>query len=174
MMRTPLTFTWLGLALTATLGAAQVSSPVPDMAAALAAGTVETPHLQLKTTAGASPVARGARVSLFMDVTPKPTMHVYAPEQKAYLPVSLTLERSPDVTARPAIFPKGESVFFAPTSETQIVYTRPFRIEVPVTVARGRAAGPLTLAGTLEYQACDDHVCYVPRKVPVTWTLSVR
>ena len=101
-------------------------------------------------------------------------MHVYAPEQKAYLPVTLTLERSPDVTARLAIFPKGESVFFAPTSETQIVYTQPFRIELPVTVTRGRAAGPLTLTGTLEYQACDDHVCYVPRKVPVTWTLTVR
>ena len=59
MMRKTLTFTWLGLVLTAALGAAQVSSPAPDLAAALAAGTVETPHLRLKTTARG--VAGGAR-----------------------------------------------------------------------------------------------------------------
>jgi DsbC/DsbD-like thiol-disulfide interchange protein len=171
MMRTTLTSTCLGLVLTAALGAAQIGS----LESALATpATIETPHLRLKTTGGETPVAPGARLSLFVEVVPKPTMHVYAPEQKEYLPVSLRLERSPAVTARVPIFPKGESVFFAPTSETQIVYTQPFRIEVPVTVARGRASGPLTLTGTLEYQACDDQVCYVPRKVPVSWTLMIR
>jgi hypothetical protein len=99
---------------------------------------------------------------------------VYAPEQKTYVPVSLRLDSSPYVRARPPIFPKGESFVFAPTRETQIVYSRPFRIELPLTIARGRPAGPLTLTGTLEYQACDDRVCYVPRKVPVTWMLNLQ
>ena len=136
--------------------------------------TVDTPHLTLTTSASAASVAPGSRVSLFVEVVPKPKMHVYAPEQKAYLPVSLRLEPSPGVTARLPIFPKGESFFFAPTSETQIVYSHPFRIEVPVTVARGRPAGPLSLTGTLQYQACDDTVCYVPRKVSITWKLNLQ
>jgi DsbC/DsbD-like thiol-disulfide interchange protein len=151
------------------VAALQSSVPPPP-----AQTTVDTPHLTLTTSTSAASVAPGSRVSLFVEVVPKPKMHVYAPEQKAYLPVSLRLERSPGVTARLPIFPKGESFFFAPTSETQIVYSHPFRIEVPVIVARGRPAGPLSLTGTLQYQACDDTVCYVPRKVSITWKLNLQ
>jgi thiol:disulfide interchange protein DsbD len=135
---------------------------------------VDTPHLTITTSTSAASVAPGGRVSLIVEVVPKPQIHVYAPEQKAYLPVSLRLDRSPGITARSPVFPKGESFFFAPTSEMQIVYSQPFRIELPVTVGRERQAGPLTLTGTLQYQACDDRVCYVPRKVPVTWNLNLQ
>ena len=36
------------------------------------------------------------------------------------------------------------------------------------------AASPITLSGRLEYQACDDKVCYAPTKVPVSFTLTVK
>ena len=32
------------------------------------------------------------------------------------------------------------------------------------------ASGTAQLTGTLQYQACDDKVCYAPTKVPVTWS----
>ena len=32
----------------------------------------------------------------------------------------------------------------------------------------------LTLHGTLEYQACDDAICYNPVSVPLTWTVTLR
>jgi hypothetical protein len=32
----------------------------------------------------------------------------------------------------------------------------------------------VTLAGTLEYQACDDRVCFIPDSVPVQVTLGLR
>jgi hypothetical protein len=149
------------------------SSSVAALLGAPATET-ETPHLRLKTTVGETPIAPGARVSLFVEVEPKPKMHVYAPEQKQYIPVSLQVSRQPDVTLRAAIFPKGQPMLFAPTGEMQIVFSQPFRIEVPVTVARSRAPGPLTLTGVLEYQACDDQVCYVPRKVAVGWMVNVK
>ena len=31
----------------------------------------------------------------------------------------------------------------------------------------------LTLTGRLDYQACDDRVCYDPASVPLSWTLTV-
>ena len=74
----------------------------------------------------------------------------------------------------PPIFPKGESFLFAPTGETQIVYSRPFRIEVPVTMARAGKAGVFALSGTFRYQACDDQVCYIAKSVPVTWDVTIR
>ena len=33
---------------------------------------------------------------------------------------------------------------------------------------------PLVLTGTLEYQACDDSICYNPTSIPLTWTLKFR
>lgn len=135
---------------------------------------VETPHLAIEVSSSAASVAGGERLSLFVDVAPKAKMHVYSPEQKAYLPISLRLDPNPALAVRAALFPKGQTFFFAPTGETQIVYSRPFRIDQPITVRRDRAAGPLVVTGTLFYQACDDTVCYVPRTVPMKWTLMVR
>jgi len=32
----------------------------------------------------------------------------------------------------------------------------------------------LTIAGTFEYQACDDKVCFSPQSVPLSWTIGVN
>jgi len=32
----------------------------------------------------------------------------------------------------------------------------------------------LTLSGTLDYQACDDAICYLPVSVPVSFTLEFQ
>ena len=34
-------------------------------------------------------------------------------------------------------------------------------------------SGTLTLRGTLDYQACDDRVCYNPVSVPLSWTVTL-
>ena len=133
---------------------------------------IETLHLRVKVAGAEAPVAAGARVALILEIEPKPSMHVYAPEQKGFVPASLRLDSNPKVAAKPAIFPKGETVTVA--GETQIVFSHPFRVEVPVTVAAGQAPGPVIVSGTFEYQACDDRVCYAPKKVAVSWPLTVR
>ena len=32
----------------------------------------------------------------------------------------------------------------------------------------------ITITGTLDYQACDDRVCYLPRSLPVSYTVRLR
>ena len=32
----------------------------------------------------------------------------------------------------------------------------------------------LTLAGSFEYQACDDAICYLPVSIPITFTLELE
>jgi hypothetical protein len=32
----------------------------------------------------------------------------------------------------------------------------------------------IVVSGRLEYQACDDKVCYMPQSVPVKWTLPLK
>jgi hypothetical protein len=32
----------------------------------------------------------------------------------------------------------------------------------------------VTIAGTLEYQACDDRLCFPPRSIPVSYAVKLR
>lgn len=32
----------------------------------------------------------------------------------------------------------------------------------------------LTVAATLDYQACDDKVCFLPQSVPLTWMVALK
>ena len=128
------------------------------------------------TTATATPNAPpGGKIALFVDMAPNPGVHVYAPGAKDYLPVKVTLKAQPDVKAGKITYPKSEMMFFAPLNETVPVYQKPFRLAQDVTLGKSLKAGStLTLAGTLEFQACDDKVCFVPESVPVTWTVAVK
>jgi len=139
---------------------------------AAAAGQTETKHLTAATSAPAGAVAPGARVSLVIEIAPKPEMHVYAPEQKGLVPISLVLEPTRAVKAHAARFPKSEK--FKPLDEVQFVYSKPFRIVQDVTVSASAAATALTIRGTLKYQACDNAICYAPVTVPVSWTINLK
>ena len=44
----------------------------------------------------------------------------------------------------------------------------------PAAQKRSRRDDRLTLCGTLEYQACDDKICYSPQSMPVTWTVTLK
>ena len=134
----------------------------------------ETKHLKLSVSANPRSAASGAKVSLFIDVEPKPKMHVYAPDQKEYIPIALTLTPDAAFRAQPIRFPPAETYFFAPLKETQRVYSKPFRIEQPVTLAANAGTGEVTIKGAVRYQACDDAICYVPQNVPVSWTIALK
>ncbi len=149
---------------------------------ARAAPPIETKHLTVAVSAPAATVTPGGRVSLTLEVTPRPTMHVYAPGQKDYIAISLAIQADPALTAGAARFPTPEKVLLKALGETQLVYRRPFRIAQDVTVARtaairARARTPgatVAVRGTLRYQACDDIICYVPVDVPVAWTIALK
>ena len=77
-------------------------------------------------------------------------------------------------------YPASETYFFAPLNERVPVYQKPFRLtrEVYVEASPEAAAAlgtrtSLTLSGRLEYQACDDKICYNPTSVPLSWTLAI-
>lgn len=146
-----------------------------------AAGTaITTDHVTVTPASSAASVAPGARFSLFIDVAPKPRMHVYSPDQTAYIPVAFTLQGSEMVNPHAPVFPASERYLFEPLKEEQRVYSKPFRIVQDVTVpanaatrARARTGGTITMTGTLHYQACDDVACYRPVDVPLTWTVKL-
>ena len=135
---------------------------------------VSTKHLTIATSASQQTVEPGARVALNIDIAPKPTMHVYAPGQENYIAVSLKLDEHADLKPATIQFPKPEKREVKELGETQLVYSKPFRIVQGVTVAKSPTPGPLIIKGTVRYQACDESICYAPITVPVTWTLTVK
>ena len=56
---------------------------------------IETAHLTMAATA----TPAGKKVTLALDVTPKPKMHVYSPGQEGYIAITLTLDANPAITA---------------------------------------------------------------------------
>ena len=84
-----------------------------------AAAPIETKHLIVTASSPAVAVAPGTRVSLTLDVTPKKTMHVYAPEQKEYIPISLTLQADSTITPSVVQFPRPEKLRLDASDDSQ-------------------------------------------------------
>jgi DsbC/DsbD-like thiol-disulfide interchange protein len=102
-------------------------------------------------------------------------MHVYAPGQPDYIAVSITLDKNAAIKPETPRFPAPEKREVKELGQTQLVYSKPFRVVQDVAVVKATARpGPLTLKGTLKYQACDETLCYAPITVPVTWALTIQ
>jgi hypothetical protein len=78
-------------------------------------------------------------------------------------------------------YPASEIYFFEPLKERVPVYQKPFRLLQEVVVeatpdaqAAWKGKDALTVRGVLEYQACDDKICYNPVTVPLSWSLKLR
>jgi hypothetical protein len=151
--------------------AALLAAPRPAVLQEQPNKPIETAHLVITTSTSAETAAPGKKVSLVVDVTPKPKMHVYSPGQDGYIAITLTLDADPAFTAAKAKYPAGEKVYLPALNETQLVYAKPFRITQDITLKAG-AADTVTVKGTLRYQACDDTICYLPTNVPVQWTIK--
>jgi len=133
----------------------------------------DTKHLTLTTSTSAPTAAPGEKLSLYVDVSPKPKMHVYAPDQTDYIPIELKVEPASSFKPQAIQYPAAEQFFFAPLKETQRVYSKPFRITLPIALAQNVGL-PLTIKGTVRYQACDDAICYLPQTVGVSWKVAMR
>jgi hypothetical protein len=108
-------------------------------------------------------------------------MHVYAPGASGYRVITLTIEPQPFVRLLPMRYPPSEVYFFAPLKERVPVFQKPFTLVqevIPEATREAQAAlrgrSELTLEATLEYQACDDKICFNPVSLPLSWTVAVK
>jgi hypothetical protein len=150
-------------------------------AGASGAGTpVSTAHLSLVATVTEQAAAPGERLSVIVNVTPGRGMHLYAPGKHDYQVVQLVIDPQPWVRVHETVYPPSEIYHFKPLDERVPVYAKPFRLRRDVTLLATPEAqkalasmGAITIRGALEYQACDDKVCFAPARVPLTLTISV-
>ncbi len=119
----------------------------------------------------AKAVRPGASTTVVVRVTPRQGIHIYAPPQKDFKPITLTMARTDAARLAKPQFPPAVTRTFE--GEALKVFDAPFTITVPVVLPR-TAKGTITLTGSVSYQACDDLVCYRPVTVPLRWEIPVR
>jgi len=132
-------------------------------------------HVSVSAGPSAITVIPGGSVSLWVDVSPKPNIHVYAPGAKDFQAVALVVSPERGVTVGKISYPAGTPTAFPGIDARVPVYQKTFRITVPLTIARTSATGrTLNVAGAVNYQACDDRVCFPPASAAVNWTVKVE
>src|SRR5207237_4574719 len=72
------------------------------------------------------------KVALFIDVTPKPGMHVYAPGNAEYMPITIKLAAPATIKPGKIAYPKSDVMTLA--DEKVSVFQKPFRLTQDVTL----------------------------------------
>ena len=140
----------------------------------------DTMHLSVTTSISEAEISAGEKVSVTFDITPKRNMHVYAPGKHDYQVIAVKIDPQPWMKVAPTTYPPSEIYHFKELDEKVETYGKPFKLVQDVTILntaaarKALAAAPVTLSGTLQYQACDDKVCYAPAKIPVSFELTVK
>jgi hypothetical protein len=154
-----------------TLGTGVAGSPM----------TANTAHVTVTASISDAIAAPGQRLAIVINVSPRQGMHLYAPGKHDYQVVQLSLDPQPWLRAHGTIYPASEIYHFKPLDERVEVFKRPFQLRRDVTLlatpeAQKLLAGvtTVTMTGTLEYQACDDKVCFNPSRVPISFTVRLK
>lgn len=172
----------------------EVSKPVPQGGApdfslklggkpetSLAGEKISTRHAEITPHTSDLTIAAGDRFSLTVDVQPHSNIHIYAPGAKGYREISLSIEPNSQIRVLPLQYPVSDISTITFLDQPVPVFQKPFRLVqdlilmgAPDSQAPPREKVSMTIRGTLEYQACDDRMCFFPVSVPLAWTLSVR
>jgi len=144
--------------------------------AVVAATSVQTQHLDVTTYPSDAAVAPGNRFSIIVRVSPHSGIHVYAPGASNYKVIELAQVPNPYLRSQPVSYPSSEIYFFKPLNERVPTYQKPFMVLDGQASTRNalKDQTSLTFGGALNYQACDDRLCYDPVALPLSWTVGLK
>jgi len=142
---------------------------------------IASQQLDLVTYASDDGIAPGNRFSVVAQVTPHKGVHLYAPGAANYRIIELKVLPGQYISPLAASYPPSEIYFFKPLNERVPVYQKPFTL-VQEMVLDGQAStrtalqnqSSVTISGALNYQACDDRLCYDPVTLPLSWTVALK
>lgn len=133
-----------------------------------------TDHLTVSAQLSLDKVRPGNRVSLVAHIELPAKMHIYAPGVRGYRSVDLVIENNPDIIVHETKYPRSRILNLKAIHERVPIYEGRLRLERDFTVSPGIKAGAVELKARLDYQACDDQICYVPASVPFAFSLPVE
>ncbi|MPZ18522.1 MAG: hypothetical protein GEV06_11495 [Luteitalea sp.] len=110
-------------------------------------------------------------LALRLSVRLRAGVHILAPGQRGYYPLSISFPEKSPVQAGRLELPTPEPHVFTLTGERFLVYRGTFPVTQHVTVSSDTRPRRLArIPALLRYQACDDRVCFKPQTVELVWT----
>ena len=142
---------------------------------------ISAENLQLALQQSDRTAFPGTHFTLAAEVKLPADVHVYAPGAQGYKPIKLEIDPNPAMELKPAVYPQSKILFLPAINEKVPVFDGTFRIRQDVKVSTtsefwgslGAEGKTFTIAGKLNYQACDKTKCYFPKSVPVKWEVQV-
>jgi thiol:disulfide interchange protein DsbD len=130
-------------------------------------------YLDAKPIAESDAAPAGSTVRLVLNVQINDGLHAQAnhPLEEYLIPMKLTLDTPPGVTFVDVAYPPAKDFLIA--GERAAVFEGNVLIGVRLNIAGDRPVGELAIPAKLQYQACDDRMCFNPSVFETRWTLRV-
>jgi len=115
----------------------------------------------------------GETVRAVLRVSLPDGLHVQSdqPRDPLLIPTVLAIDPPGSIRAIETVFP--DPIEFQVLDDTLDVFEHDFSIGVAFEVARDMPPGPLVVPARVQYQACNDTVCFPPVRADLSWTLDV-
>ena len=132
-----------------------------------------TPEQMVRVTAAPVSIPAGGRAvaSVRLDVLAGWHVNANPPALDYNIPTALSLTASNGLTAGRVRYPKGKQQKFGFEDTPLLVYDGVTEIRVPLTASADAKSG--TLAGTVEFQGCNDQLCLAPASIPFEVVVTV-
>lgn len=141
---------------------------------------LDLPQATVSWSASDSTVSPGSRITLIVDIDPKPKMHILAPGSQGYIPVDWEMGTSKAWISFPLGYPSSRSMPLPAINETLPIYDRHIRLFRDLAIGQENEIAPsltpdrnLSAEGSFRFQACDDKECLPPRSILLRWNVKV-
>jgi hypothetical protein len=114
-----------------------------------------------------------AKVAVVAEVASGYHINDHVPSLDYLIPTELKLDAAPPFESDRAAYPKGTPRKFTFMDQPISVYEGRFIVGESLKIAADAKPGVYQLKGALEYQACNDHACLAPTKLPVSLAVKV-
>ena len=146
-----------------------------SLCVAMSAAQVPPPPATLEPILEHQAAAPGSTLRAALRVTLAEGLHANSnkPNDPNLIPLLLTISPPPGVTVEEIVYPEATDLTQQGSDRPLRVFEREFVIGVVMKLAPGIAEGPVSIPSRLQYQACDDKMCYRPLRIPSVWALTV-
>jgi thioredoxin:protein disulfide reductase len=131
------------------------------------------PHADVAAVAERANAHPGDTVRLALKVSLPEGVHTQSnkPSDESFIPTVVAVD--PPFAAKEIVWPPSSELKQIGLDKPLLVFEQAFTIGVQVALPPDAATGPLTIPGSLRYQACDANLCYPPTTAPVEWKIEV-
>jgi len=131
------------------------------------------PEVKYDFATETSTIAPGATVRAVVSITLSEGFHVNSnkPLESFFIPTELHMGANEGFSVLETVYP--QHVLFNSGGEDLAVYEHEFHIGLVLQVGADVAPGPHTLTGSLNYQACDDKMCFAPEELALELPVTV-